>query len=100
KMQFNIKRFHIETTTLHNKFLFIKEGVDNYLDAVTTAATPILWISTGRGAQLKKQKIKVANLVDVMGWKAVGTKLIDFSKSIALEWEQTEAKPDAQQKLF
>jgi topoisomerase-4 subunit A len=26
KLQYNIKRFKIETTTLHNKFLFIKEG--------------------------------------------------------------------------
>ena len=29
KMQFNVKRFKIETTTLHNKFFFIKEGEGN-----------------------------------------------------------------------
>ena len=34
KMQFNVKRFKIETTTLHNKFLFIKEGEGNRLEAI------------------------------------------------------------------
>ncbi len=29
KLQYNIKRFKIETTTLHNKFFFIKEGEGN-----------------------------------------------------------------------
>src|SRR5208282_1631723 len=36
KLQFNIKRFRIETTTLHNKFSFIKEGEGNRLETVTT----------------------------------------------------------------
>ena len=38
KLQYNIKRFKIETTTLHNKFFFIKEGEDNRLEMVTTDA--------------------------------------------------------------
>jgi topoisomerase-4 subunit A len=33
-------------------------------------------------------------MVEVMGWKAVGAKLVDFSKSIEMEWE---VKSDAQQ---
>ena len=36
KLQYNIKRFKIETTTLRNKFFFIKEGEGNRLEAVTT----------------------------------------------------------------
>jgi topoisomerase-4 subunit A len=88
KSQFNLKRFNIETTTLHNKFFFIKEGAENYLEAVTTEENPVLIIKTGRGAQAKEQKIKVANLVEVMGWKAVGSKLVDFSKSTEIQWEQ------------
>jgi topoisomerase-4 subunit A len=27
-------------------------------------------------------------LADVMGWKTVGTKLVDFSKSVEMEWEK------------
>jgi topoisomerase-4 subunit A len=34
-----------------------------------------------------------------MGWKAVGAKLIDFSKSIEMEWEKKENKT-AQGDLF
>jgi topoisomerase IV subunit A len=29
-------------------------------------------------------------MVDVMGWKAVGAKLVDFNKSIMMEWEMKE----------
>ena len=88
KSQFNLKRFKIETTTLHNKFFFIKEGAENYLEAVTTEENPVLIIKTGRGSAAKEQKMKVANLVEVMGWKAVGSKLLDFTKSTELQWEQ------------
>lgn len=88
KLQFNVKRFKIETTTLHNKFLFIKEGANNYLEAVTTDPQPVLLIKTGRGAQAREQKMKINALVDVTGWKTVGSKLIDFSKSTELQWEQ------------
>ncbi|HET9276763.1 MAG TPA: DNA gyrase/topoisomerase IV subunit A, partial [Flavitalea sp.] len=74
KMQYNVKRFKIETTTLHNKFFFIKEGDGNFLEAVTTHPEPVVFIKSGRGAQAKTQKIKINNIAEVMGWKAVGTK--------------------------
>lgn len=88
KLQYNIKRFKIETSTLHSKFLFIKEGKGNMLEAVTTDETPILKVQSGRGAQVNKAKFKVANMVEVMGWKAVGTKLTDFSKTVEMEWDK------------
>ncbi|MEJ7767752.1 MAG: DNA gyrase/topoisomerase IV subunit A [Chitinophagaceae bacterium] len=100
KLQFNIKRFKIETTTLQNKFLFIKEGVDNYLEAVTTDADPSLIIRSGKGAQLKEQKMKVVNLVEVMGWRAVGSKLVDFTRSTEIEWEQHAENETKQPELF
>lgn len=98
KMQFNVKRFKIETTTLHNKFLFIKEGEGNRLEAVTTDAEPVVLIKSGRGTQAKSQKIKVNNFVEVMGWKAVGTKLFDFNKSVEINWDIKNDKK--QQELF
>lgn len=102
KLQFNVKRFKIETTTLHNKFLFIKEGEGNRLEAVTTHPEPVAVIKSGRGAQAKSQKIKIAGFVEVMGWKAVGSKLFDFSKSVEVEWGQKPEKPkdDSQGDLF
>jgi topoisomerase-4 subunit A len=100
KLQFNIKRFSIETTTLNSKFYFIKEGKGNYLEAITTSASPILKVQTGKGQQMVVKKFKVADLVEVMGWKAVGAKLIDFSKSVEMEWEEKQEKQDAQGELF
>ncbi|MBC7904072.1 MAG: DNA gyrase/topoisomerase IV subunit A [Gemmatimonadaceae bacterium] len=88
KLQFNIKRFRIETTTLHNRFGFIKEAEGNYLEAVSTDAEPILTVQTGRGQQVRKAKFKVIKLVEVMGWKAVGAKLVDYNKSVVMDWER------------
>lgn len=98
KQQFNVKRFKIETTSMHNKFSFIKDGDGNYLETVTTDEAPILHVQTGRGSNIKSVKFKIANLVEIMGWKAIGTKLMTYSKAIEMEWMQ---KPkDDQPTLF
>jgi topoisomerase-4 subunit A len=99
KLQYNIKRFHIETTTLHSKFLFIKEGQGNRLEAVTTQYEPVLKVQSGRGQQISNAKFKVAKLVEIMGWKAVGAKLVDYNKSVEMEWERKE-KDNSQAELF
>ena len=100
KLQFNIKRFKIETTTLNNKFFFIKEGRDNRLEAVTTDESPVLKVQTGRGAQAHQTKFKVSNMVEVMGWKAVGARLVDFSKSVEMEWDKPAEDKGGQGELF
>lgn len=100
KLQFNIKRFKIETSTLQSKFLFIKEGKGNRLEAVTTQSKPVLLIHSGRGAQSRTQKIKVADFIDVMGWKAVGNKLADFTKTTEVEWEKPLEEDGPQGNLF
>ncbi len=99
KMQYNIKRFKIETTTLHNKFLFIKEGEGNRLEMVSTDEEPILAVQSGRGQQVRKAKFKVVKLVETMGWKAVGAKLVDYSKSVEMEWEAKKGD-NTQPELF
>lgn len=93
KQQFNVKRFKIETTTLHNKFSFIKEGGGNYLEVVTTHPEPVIKITAGRGQQQRSQKIKINNFVEVTGYKTVGTKIVDFTKSTVMEWAMKEQKP-------
>ena len=98
KLQYNVKRFKIETTTLRNKFFFIKEGEKNYVEAVTTDDEPLLAMQSGKGAQVRKAKIKLAKVAEVMGWKAVGAKLTDYNKSIEMEWVKEE--PNAQPELF
>jgi topoisomerase-4 subunit A len=102
KLQFTVKRFKIETTTLHNKFLFIKEGANNRLEAATTDKQPILVLTSGKGAQQRIQKMKIADFVEVMGWKAVGNKLADYNKSVSMDWEQKPkpAEDKGQTELF
>ncbi|MCC6635120.1 MAG: DNA gyrase/topoisomerase IV subunit A [Chitinophagaceae bacterium] len=100
KQQFNVKRFYIETTTLKSKFLFIKEGDGNYLETITTAAEPILQVQTGRGQQVRKAKFKIDKMVEVMGWKAIGAKLMDFSKTVEMEWIQVPKEENNQTELF
>ena len=99
KMQYNVKRFKIETTTLRSKFSFIKEGEGNRLETATSDNEPVIIISSGRGTQAKTQKIKLASFVEVMGWKAVGAKLFDFNKSVGMEWDVKKKKSN-QQELF
>jgi len=100
KVQFSVKRFKIETTTLHNKFFFIREGEENYLEAVTTDPQPVLAVQSGRGSQVRKGKIKIDKVVEVMGWKALGAKLVDYSKSVEMEWVRAERNGDNQPELF
>ena len=99
KLQFSIKRFKIETTTINSKFLFIKEGEGNFLETVTTDQDPVLRVQSGRGQQIRQAKFKVNKLVEVMGWKANGAKLTDYSKSVEMEWE-VKAKKNDQPELF
>ena len=100
KLQYNIKRFKIETTTLHSKFYFIKEGKDNRLEMVTTEDEPLLVVRSGRGQMVRNAKFKVKNMVEVMGWKAVGAKLTEYSKSVEMEWERKDQAQNVQGDLF
>src|SRR4029079_8818745 len=98
KKQYNVKRFKIETTTLHNKFFFIKEGKGNILEAVTTVAEHILALQQGSGSQVRKAKFKLEKVVEIMGWKAVGARLVDFTKTTEMEW--VKKKESQQPELF
>lgn len=100
KLQYTIKRFKIETTTLRNKFFFIKEGEGNQLEAVTSDEEPVLLMQSGRGQQVRKAKIKVNKVVEVMGWRALGAKLADYTKSTEMEWEKKKGSDNQQPELF
>ncbi len=99
KNQYNVKRFKIETTTLNSKYFFIKEGKNNVLTAVSSDELPLLNVKTGKGQQVNNVKFKVDKLVEVMGWKAIGSKLMDFNKNIEMEFVQPKEET-TQQDLF
>ena len=98
KKQYLVKRFKIETSTLHNKFFFIKEDKNIELETVTTNQDPVLYFEKGRGAQTQKIKYKIGKNIEVTGWKSVGTRFEDYSKSVKMHW--VENTSNAQQSLF
>jgi topoisomerase-4 subunit A len=100
KTQFTVKRFKIETTTLKTKYSFIKEGNGNTVTSVTTLEEPVLAVQQGRGDQIRKGKLKISKMVEVMGYKAIGAKLLDFSKSVQMSWEEAPKTDNAQPELF
>jgi topoisomerase-4 subunit A len=99
KLQYNIKRFKIETQTLKTRFQFIKEGKDNFVKLIATTSAPTLLLTVGTGANATEQRIKVAEFIDVMGWKAAGNKLID-KKAVEMQWEPTKPTDQLQGELF
>lgn len=100
KKQYFVKRFRIETSTLHNKFFFIKEDKNIHLETVTAQADPVLYFEKGRGDQTQKIKYKIGKNIEVTGWKAVGTKFEDYSKSAKMHWVEPADANSNQQSLF
>lgn len=98
--QYNIKRFRIETSSVKTKFLFIKEGKGNRLEAVTTDEDPVLILRIEKGSQVTTQKLQIGGFVEIMGWKAMGNKLVSYSKEVMMEWEAKASEDDVQAKLF
>lgn len=75
---FFAKRFKIESQTLKSKYHFIKEGEGNYLQFVTTAAEPILLLKSGKKkSELEEEEVTLNEMIDVTGWKTVGTRFAD-----------------------
>ncbi|HTN18728.1 MAG TPA: hypothetical protein VL092_13645, partial [Chitinophagaceae bacterium] len=84
--QYYVKRFVIETQTLKNKFLFIKDGAGNELVLVSTHSEPVAIIRSGKKkSEWTEEQIGLSEYAEVTGWKAIGKKLnINDIKEIAL----------------
>ena len=71
-----VKRFHIETATLGQRFLFIGENSKDKLEYVTNKETAEIEYVLHKGSKSSKPvQLKVHEFVDVKGWKAMGNKL-------------------------
>lgn len=78
KQQYSVKRFQIETQTIRQKFLFIKEGNKNKLEFATTHSHPEVILSTGKTkTKAEETDVDLTDKVGVSGWKALGNKLTD-----------------------
>lgn len=92
--QYYCKRFLVETQTLKNKFLFIKEGTGNALALVSTDEEPTAIVRSGKKkSEWIEERISISEYVDVMGWKAIGKKLNieDIKELVWLPNEDSEA---------
>ncbi|RAJ06819.1 topoisomerase-4 subunit A [Chitinophaga skermanii] len=97
KKQFNLKRFKIETQTLNNKFSFIKDGPKNYLELITTQADPIVRVSYGKKKDPVEEEYNLAEQIEVMGYKTVGTRFVGddlISLELISEDETEESEND------
>ena len=99
--QFYAKRFKIEAQSLKNKYLFIKEGEGNYLEMVTTQREPFVIVRSGKKkSELTEETMALHEIIDITGWKAVGTKIAGSElKEISL-MTQEEASGEAPPTLF
>lgn len=84
---FYAKRFIIESQTLKNKYLFIKEGEGNYLEFVTTVSEPTIILGVGkRKTELEETKFKINDEIEITGWRTIGTKIGDKTlKEVSLD---------------
>jgi topoisomerase-4 subunit A len=95
------KRFLIETSTTDKKFLFINERPSSKLILASTDENPEVEIKTQTAKGEKKTEIlKIADFIEVKGWKAIGNKITyDIFKSAKLLSEKVgkwiEEEPEA-----
>ncbi len=98
--QYNVKRFRIETQTLNNRFLAIREGSGNFLDFITLQQEPIVRLDYGK--KRESEEVDIADFVDVTGWKAVGTRIAtaDLKEVVLISEEEEPAEPGEAPTLF
>jgi topoisomerase-4 subunit A len=85
-----IKRFHVETTSLDKKFLFISDHKASKLIAVTDNYAPNVQIKhKPDGKTNELEIIPIEDMAEVRGWKALGSKL-NYPKLVEVSFLETE----------
>jgi topoisomerase-4 subunit A len=93
-----IKRFHLETTSLDKKFLFISDHKASKLIAVTDNYAPNVQIKhKPDGKTNELEIIPIDDLAEVRGWKALGSKL-NYPKLVDLTFLETEEEAPVSKK--
>jgi topoisomerase IV subunit A len=71
-----VKRFLIETNKLNKRFVFISEKKGAKLITVSTFENPEVELTTkNKKGEKTKSLLKLADLIEVKGWKAMGNKV-------------------------
>ncbi len=81
-----VKRFVIETSTAHKKFLFISEEKGSLLECISLAQPMTIELLTEKKNKEKNtEQINISEFIEVKGWKSVGNRLsFDTVKKITL----------------
>ena len=92
-----IKRFKIETSTIDKKFLFISDHKASNLLAASDNYSPNVQIKhKPDGKSNEILLLPIDELVEVRGWKAIGSKL-SYAKLVDVEFIETETQsPDSE----
>jgi topoisomerase-4 subunit A len=72
-----VKRFHIETSTLDQRFSFLTDHKDSRLLFASTKPNPRIQYSVRVRNKKIPGELSIAEFIDVKGWKALGNKLSD-----------------------
>ncbi|WP_395785669.1 DNA gyrase/topoisomerase IV subunit A [Aquirufa sp.] len=87
-----IKRFKIETSTIDKKFLFISDHKASNLLAASDNYSPNVQIKHKPDGKTNEiLLVPIDELVELRGWKAIGSKL-NYTKLVDIEFIETEAQ--------
>lgn len=101
-----VKRFKLETTTICKKFLFISEAVGSKLEVISTKPDPKIKVDFVKGKYISppSEEISIKKLIEVKGWKAIGSKIsnnkISKIQLLTPDDDQDEEAPKKQMGLF
>ena len=70
-----VKRFKIETTTDNTKYNFITDHRSSKLFFVSVKPKPVILYDVKEKKEKVEYELKIAEFIDVKGWKAVGNRL-------------------------
>lgn len=91
-----VKRFKIETTSLHEKAIFISEAPGSKPILISTQEKSYLRFTETRGKTKQKDEvtIELSEFIDVKGWKALGNKLSRYPITRLKEVEAKKVDAD------
>lgn len=78
-----VKRFLIETSTLNQRFPFLTDNKLTKLYLATVADDPLAAYSYRTKTGKEEAEVRLAEFIDVKGWKAIGNKLTEFKLASA-----------------
>ncbi len=87
-----VKRFHIETTKLRERYSFLTEHPKSKILFASVKANPRIKYSIKIKGKPMSGELSLGEFMDVKGWKAVGNRLSDQPLSGVKEIEENESR--------